>query len=1455
MNTTGNNSRLVDTSRPPATTSRYFGVTVDGIFKSLVVASLYIIAGKLGLMMSDIPGKFSPYWMTAGISLAAILIWGYRVTPGILVGSFIINQGFFTGIPVFDPHGGLMASLLMAAGSMLQAVVGAYLIRLVIGRDNPLGNPWSVWKFLLIEAVACGISPTIRAIVLGNFDFFGESPMLYTLWTWWYGGFIGVITFSPLLLSLNPAWFDAENRPRFRASEAFAIIALEIAAVYLVFVDEHKTVAYPYATVLFLIWAAFRFGEQGVTISTVLICMAATAATAKFRGPFVTPESGRSLLRLEAFMGTMGIIGLFMATVVAEHRRALGSLRAARNHLEQKVRERTSDLTETNRVLNDAQAQAHIGSWEWDPATDELIWTDELYRIFGLQREGPRIKFASYFERIHPDDQPRVRTTIQQVRQTGNPLMFDYKILRSDGHLRVIRSNCMARHDERGNLLKVTGTAQDITERAMVEERFQRLLEAGPDAIVIINSHGRITLANEQTEKMFGYLRTELIGQNIESLIPARFTDAHISHRLNYIERPYSRPMGSGLDLYGQRKDGTEFPVEIALSPVTSTDGLLVTASIRDVTERKLAENTIRKLNEELEERVAQRTEELRATNVDLALEVSRHIETESQLKQSRDLFRDLVENIDEVYYVSDARGRLTYASPNVTMKTGYSQQEIIDVSSFRRIHREDRRRVVDHYQRCVEEGKPDVQCEFRLLLKDGSVLWVEQVSRIMRDSSGTIREYRNVVRDISERKKAEEELRLRNELYNTLLTAQSDLGIGAAITQGTKIIFANEALARIRGCTVAELVGQSWSSLIAPEDSVEMARRYEERVRRPLETTHGEATIVSKDGRKILVEYSVKAILIDHEPQFISTVRDVTERKKDEQALRQSRERYQNLFENSPISLWEEDFSEAKDFIDELKHSGVVDLRQYFVLHPEIIQHCASLVKTVEVNKSTVDLYRASNKQQFYGNLRPILHESSLQVFAEELIAISDGKTSFTSEDINLTLKGSPINILIKWNVSPEDRERYSHVLVSIIDITERKKIESQLHLLGHAVQSTSEMISITDINNRLIFVNEAFLAGYGYSMDEIIGRNPTILRSPKNPPDIPQTIFEQTRLGGWSGELLNCRKDGSEFPIYLGTSQIKDEDGAILGLIGVARDITEIRQAEVALFQAKLQMDNLFERGASSPSQEAGMRRPVMPDSLQVKRDLARDINDVVVNIRSTVQRMLSFASLASHELRTPLAVLRNELEGALDVNATPRRLRQTLVSTYDEILRLNKIVEQMLTLARMQAGTYSVEFKPVDLRALLRRIYDEALLLARQKDLSIVLRNSPEIIMQADESQLRQVFFNLLDNALKFTPTGGRIRMGSKTDGKTVTIEFSNTGPGIDPKKLEHLFEPFHPGGTPSRGRVGTGLGLALSKWIVEAHHGCIDVESMPPKGTVFRIQIPIDPRSQETGKNHL
>jgi PAS domain S-box-containing protein len=249
-----------------------------------------------------------------------------------------------------------------------------------------------------------------------------------------------------------------------------------------------------------------------------------------------------------------------------------------------------------------------------DPEGVIVMVNAQMEKLFGYARGdvvGKRVELLvpARFRDVHPFHRSQYAKS-PRTRPMGADL--ELYALGMDGTEFPVEISLSPMESEEGNL--VIAAIRDITDRKRAEEKFRGLLEAAPDAMVVVDVKGVIQLVNSQTERMFGFDRLELVGQPVEMLVPKRFRKRHARNREGYYGEHPVRPMGIGLDLYGYRKNGTEFPVEISLSPLETEDGLLVSAAIRDVTQRKRMEDDVQKLNEDLRQRAAQ----LEAANKEL---------------------------------------------------------------------------------------------------------------------------------------------------------------------------------------------------------------------------------------------------------------------------------------------------------------------------------------------------------------------------------------------------------------------------------------------------------------------------------------------------------------------------------------------------------------------------------------------------------------------------------------------------------------------------------------------------------------------------------------------------------------------------------------------------------------------------------------------------------------------
>jgi heavy metal sensor kinase len=243
-----------------------------------------------------------------------------------------------------------------------------------------------------------------------------------------------------------------------------------------------------------------------------------------------------------------------------------------------------------------------------------------------------------------------------------------------------------------------------------------------------------------------------------------------------------------------------------------------------------------------------------------------------------------------------------------------------------------------------------------------------------------------------------------------------------------------------------------------------------------------------------------------------------------------------------------------------------------------------------------------------------------------------------------------------------------------------------------------------------------------------------------------------------------------------------------------------------------------------------------------------LADAFNGVLSRLEQSVQQLRDFTANISHELRTPLAALRGETEVALSMPRSRDEYRHVLESQLEEFEKLSRLVNDLLTLARAESGGIALRSEPVDLPELARAATEWLRPLAEDRGIALELEADEGVVIAGDSHWLEHMLLNLLDNAIKFTPRGGSIRLRVGSEGERATIEVSDSGIGIPAEALTHIFDRFYQvEQSRSRQSGGTGLGLALVSWIVDAHSGRIEAHSQPGIGTSFKTFLPLSKRT--------
>ena len=1118
-----------------------------------------------------------------------------------------------------------------------------------------------------------------------------------------------------------------------------------------------------------------------------------------------------------------------------------------RKRTEEKIR--VAEETYRNIFLN-----SQVGLFRTDINTGLILdANDKVAQIIGFaDREELLASALIITERyVNPDDRVRMISLLKEHGEFNN---CEVPMRRNDGSIRVMRYSGRLVPDKGW----IEGVTEDITQEQETEsalreseEKYRILVENAGETIFVAQD-GIIKFANAKAEKLTGHTRDELFSKPFAAFI-------HPDDRALVLERHTKRLKGAELpDVYPFRvvhKSGDILWVE--LKPVLiQWEGQPATLNLlTDITERKKTEEQIRAAEEtyrniflnsqiglfrvdiktglilDANDKAAQfagyadRKELLsdgfniaeryvdpdaRARLIPLLQEhgefsnvevrfrrndgsiawmrfsarfvpdkgwsegvvedISQEKEVRDALLVSEEKYRILVENAGETIFVAQD-GIIKFSNAKIEGLIGYTRQELARKPFVDFIHPDDRALVLDRYSKRLKGVELPDTYSFRIIHKSGDVPWVELRTALIQweGQPATL----NLLTAITERKRAEEALQNAHSLLAAALDSTMD-GILVVDRAGKVTSFNRKFLElwRIPESLAATRDDEQLLQFVL--DQLEAPDAFLGKVRELYQAADASSLdeLVFKDGR-VFERYSQPQRLGEIVAGRVWSFRDITKRKQAEEALRKSEADLKKAQKVANVGSW--------------------------------VWHIPS--NRIEWSDQMFRIY-GLDKDDFTGNLADVIagaiHPDDRAAVERANLSVIQDKTSMPLEYRVVRPDGT---VRVVWAESGElilDEAGQAAVLTGIAqDITERKQAEEALRKASAALEQSPASVVVTDLSGDIEYVNPKFTAVTGYSLEEVRGKNPRILKSGETPPEEYRNLWETITAGReWRGRFHNKRKDGTLFWEQALIAPVRDASGAVTHFIGVKEDITAQKTLEDQFRQA---------------------------------------------------QKMESVGRLAggvAHDFNNMLHVILGHCEIALEDTSADSLLHESLLEIQKAAQRSAALTRQLLAFARKQTVTPDVldlNDTVAGMLKMLERLIGE--------DIDLAWFPGDDLWqVKMDPSQIDQILANLSVNARDAIGESGKVIIETENvtldqaycsahagfvPGRYVRLAVSDDGSGMDRETLEHIFEPFF---TTKDTGEGTGLGLATVYGIVKQNDGFVNVYSELGQGTTVKVYLP-------------
>jgi len=855
----------------------------------------------------------------------------------------------------------------------------------------------------------------------------------------------------------------------------------------------------------------------------------------------------------------------------------------------------------------------------------------------------------------------------------------------------------------------------------------------------------------------------------------------------------------------------------------------------------------------------------------------------EEALKASEALYRNLVEKLPDGVYKSTHDGKFVSVNPAMVSILGYDNREdlmAIDIKNELYFEPQDRIRLLSG----AIEDEFDV---YKLKRKDGSEIWVEDHSWFNTDDKGNIVFHEGIIRDITDRKRVDDQLR-------SLSRAVDQNPVSIVITDiSGQIEYVNPKFSELTGYSPEEVIGKSPGIL---KSGATTPAEYTELWKTILSGCEWQGEFINK--KKSGEEYFENALISPIKDEngimthFLAVKEDITDRKRAEETIREMNSKLAHAQQLARIGNWESNllsgelnWSAQMYHIMGLPPDTPVNIENVLKLFPpeeserfwkavnEAINEDVPYSMDFKIIRSDGSLQYIHDEGEIlrdehgtailmFGTTQDITERKQTELALQEShelnrsllqsipfgmdIVDENGNILFQSENLEKLFGPEAIGrkcwslycdnqtecmecpLKTGINIGKTEISESQHIfggktfqinhtgmlfkgkkaiLEIFQDITEKKEVETRVKLLAYSLEGISDCVSITDNFDTLIYVNDSFLQTYGYAEEELIGKHINIVRSPEISNVHVRDILPETIEGGWRGEIMNKRKDGTLFPVLLSASVIKDEYDHPIALIGVAIDISEMKKNREELIAAK----------------------ETAEESNRLKSAFLATMNH---ELRTPLNHILGFSELIMSGVATE-----DNVSFASSIQASG----QSLLSIIEDVFDLALVEQEHI---KLREQTFSLMDHFMENKASFDNILTNS---GKNENIRLIFHPDTRRLtsfVTTDRSKINQILTHLFKNAVKFTQKG-TIEFGYKVENESSLMFYvKDTGIGI-PTDIQSIIFDFFRQGDDSSTRVygGIGIGLAISQKITKILKGELKVDSEMGVGSTFSLTIPV------------